>query len=181
MGEGAGVGRKSVAVLGSGAEPHEALATPLGRLLARLDVNLVTGGGAGVMEAVSRAFVEASPGGACVGVLPCRDDDPTRPPEGYPNRWVQVAVRTHLPDRGREGALATSRNHINVLSADAIVALPGAHGTLSELQLAAKYRKPTVIFCEDAAQVGHFPAEIARVTSIDEVARFLRATLDVPA
>lgn len=178
---GAAVARQNVAVLGSGAEPHEALASPLGRLLARMGVNLVTGGGAGVMAAVSRAFVEASPRGACVGVLPCHDDDPTRAPDGYPNRWVQVAVRTHLPDRGRDGARATSRNHINVLSADAIVALPGAHGTLSELKLAARYRKPLVIFCEAAAQVGHFPAGIARVTSVDEVETFLRATLATPS
>lgn len=43
-----------VGVLGSGSEPHEEQAKPLGEWLAREGVHLLTGGG--VMEAVSRAF-----------------------------------------------------------------------------------------------------------------------------
>src|SRR5262249_34546586 len=52
-------------------------------------------------------------------------------PAGYPNEWVELTIFTHLPDRGTDGALASSRNHLNVLSADAIVALPGGEGTES--------------------------------------------------
>ncbi|HUT02907.1 MAG TPA: DNA-binding protein, partial [bacterium] len=42
-----------VGVLGSGSEPHEEKAKPLGEWLAREGVHLLTGGGGGVMEAVS--------------------------------------------------------------------------------------------------------------------------------
>ena len=60
---------RTVCVIGSGTDPHTALAQQVGRLLARLEVNLLTGGGAGVMEAVSKAFVEARPArGITIGI-----------------------------------------------------------------------------------------------------------------
>lgn len=40
----------------------------------------------------------------------------------------------------------TSRNHINILSSELIVALPGGPGTLSEVQLAQIYAKPAIAF-----------------------------------
>src|SRR5262249_49177719 len=62
----------------------------------------------------------------------------------YPNHFVDVAVFTHLPGEDPEGE--RSRNHINVLSADLIVALPGGAGTHAEIQLAKRYGKPVVLF-----------------------------------
>jgi len=67
-------------------------------------------------------------------------------PKGYPNEWVEVPVYTHLPTSGNNGHEPNSRNHINILSADVVVALPGGPGTGSELQLAALYGKPKMAF-----------------------------------
>src|SRR4029450_9485672 len=52
------VRRPIVGVMGSGAERHDALAAPVGRWLAQQGVHLLTGGGGGVMEAVSEAFAQ---------------------------------------------------------------------------------------------------------------------------
>jgi uncharacterized protein (TIGR00725 family) len=169
---------KTVGVMGSGIDERAELATELGQLLARLEVNLLTGGGKGVMRAVSRAYRESNPRkGICIGVLPCVDGNPAASPDGYPNDYVQLAIRTHLPDSGPRGKLPSSRNHINVLSCDAVVALPGAAGTATEVDLACDYGKPVIVFTSDEALVAHFSARAPRVTSIAEVEAFLRRYL----
>ena len=128
-----------VGVMGSGATPHAHLAEPLGRALAGLGVHLLTGGGSGVMESVSRAF-SAVQGreGLVIGILPAGDARPDRAdadpqtPPGYPNPWVELAIRTHLDARGDDGSGILSRNHINILSSDVVIALPGSSGTASK-------------------------------------------------
>ena len=174
--------RPVVAVIGSGrtADPHS---EEIGRLVATLGMDLLTGGGRGVMEAVSRAFFETSSrNGIVIGVIPAsveplaaierRDETPVdyRPPAGYPNPWVELAIYTHLPDSGREGTLRSSRNHINVLSADAIVALPGEEGTQSEMWLAVRYGVPIVAY---GAHVNGVLFGIAHVPSLADVRDFL--------
>ena len=64
-----------------------------------------------------------------------------------------------------------SRNHINVLSADAIVALPGGAGTVSEAQLAVRYRKPILLFGPPAAFAA-FPQGIERTEDLSRVTSF---------
>ena len=54
-------------------------------------------------------------------------------------RWVVLAIYTHLPSSGDDGGDMLSRNHINALSADAVVALPGGPRTQSEVDLAQHY------------------------------------------
>jgi predicted Rossmann-fold nucleotide-binding protein len=111
------------------------------------------------MAAVSRAFHETSPrAGLVLGIVPgtvheleALEDRSAaaaehETPHGYPNPWVEVAIHTHLPDSGERGTLRSSRNHLNVLSADAIVALPGSAGTESEVWLALRYGVPIVAF-----------------------------------
>lgn len=168
---------ETVGVMGSGLEAHDTLAMQVGQLLARLAVNLLTGGGDGVMRSVSRAFVEAKPRrGISIGILPCGEQGPLTLKRGYPNEFVQLAICTHLPHGGERGGEMTSRNHINVLSSSAIVALPGAAGTASEVRLAVEYEKPVIIFAP-VEQVKHFTASVRRTQSIDEVERFLRSVL----
>ena len=141
-----------MAVIGSGTVADPAC-VEIGQLVASLGVDLLTGGGRGVMEAVSRAFYETHPReGIVVGVIPAtvdslesleRRDGATvgyALSDGYPNPWVELAIYTHLPDSGQQGTLRSSRNHINVLSADVIVALPGEAGAESEMWLAVQYR-----------------------------------------
>lgn len=173
--------RRIVAVIGSGvvADTHCA---ELGRLIATLGYDLLTGGGRGVMEAISRAFFETSPRkGLVIGVLPAtvkqmdslEDREPSHVdyvlPPGYPNEWVELAIYTHLPNSGLEGTLRSSRNHINVLSADWVVALPGREGTASEMWLATQYGVPIVAYGDHE----HVPDGVVRARSIAEVRDFL--------
>lgn len=171
---------QTVGVIGSGTDAHADLAEPLGRLLATLGVNLLTGGGGGAMEAVSRAFVGARPSrGISIGVLPCSPDDAASLPPGYANPYVQLRILTHLPDRGREGHLPSSRNHVNVLTSHAIVALPGSHGTASEIRLALRYRRPIVAYCRSQISVDEVAAAVPRLTTLAEVEAFLRSELNI--
>lgn len=135
-----------VGVMGSGVRAHRAMAAPLGRGLARMGVHLLTGGGAGVMESVSRAFAEVEGrAGLVVGVLPGDAASVGGAPPGYPNPWVELAVRTHLDARGAGGSGPLSRNQVNILSSDVVVALPGGEGTASEVALALGYGRPLVL------------------------------------
>jgi predicted Rossmann-fold nucleotide-binding protein len=135
------------------------------------------------MEEVSRAFFETRPrAGLVLGIVPANVEpleaiESRRPsaveydvPPGYPNEWVEIAIYTHLPDSGPEGTLRSSRNHINVLSADAIVALPGREGTVAEMWLATQYGVPILAY-GDAH--GPTPYGIPRAQTIDEVREFL--------
>jgi len=177
--------RRVVAVIGSGTAVDPACAG-LGRLVAAMGFDLLTGGGRGTMEEVSRAFLEtAARKGIVIGVIPGEVERMNalerrigsainfelRP--GYPNPWVELAIYTHLPDSGPEGTLRSSRNHINVLSADAIVALPGGAGTESEVWLAKRYGAPIVAFGDHPTP----PHAIPLARTLDEVSTFLAAAL----
>ena len=164
---------QTVGVVGSGTLEHDDEARPVGELLADLGVNLLTGGGSGVMRAVSRAFIQRGGGrGICIGIIPCASEaDRSTPKPGYPNEFVELAIYTHLPDSGPDGTLRSSRNHINVLSADAIVALPGEAGTESEIWLAVQYGVPIVAYGDHADDSTLH--DVPRARTLDEVRAFL--------
>ena len=163
--------------MGAGAHAHRELAAPLGRGLAHLGVHLLTGGGPGVMAAVSRAFAEVGDrAGLVIGVLPLRDGIlETEPAARYPNRWVEIPIRTHL---GGLGADPLSRNHVNVLTSDVVVALPGSVGTASEVDLAIAYRRPTVLL-GDLDRAKGLPGAVATASSVAEALAFVRRVLGI--
>jgi uncharacterized protein (TIGR00725 family) len=117
-----------VAVVGPGdASPQELhAAEEIGAGLAAAGAVVVTGGLGGVMEAACRGA--RSRRGRTLGILPGDDRDAA-------NGWVEIAVATGL------GEL---RNGLVVRAADAIVAVGGGHGTLSEVALALKLGRPVV-------------------------------------
>jgi uncharacterized protein (TIGR00725 family) len=117
-----------VAVVGAGdASPQELhAAEEIGAGLAAMGAVVVTGGLGGVMEAASRGA--RSRRGRTLGILPGDDRDAA-------NGWVEIAVATGL------GEL---RNGLVVRAADAVVAVGGGHGTLSEIALALKLGRPVV-------------------------------------
>ena len=84
------------------------------------------GGGSGVMEAASKGAAGA--GGTVVGILPGADRHAANP-------FVTVAIATGL------GEL---RNGLIVRAVDAVIAVGGAFGTLSEVALALKTGVPVV-------------------------------------
>lgn len=108
---------RHVAVVG-GYEANDtvaALAEEVGRLLAQRGCVVVTGGREGVAEAASRGAALA--GGTTLGILPGRRRNEA-------NAYVTLAVPTGLGE---------TRNALVVMGADAVIALPGAYGTLSEV------------------------------------------------
>lgn len=139
-----------VGVLGSGspiAPERAALARAVGAMVARLGAHLLTGAGYGVMAAAAEGFIAvAERQGLSIGMVP-RDptgpiNAPNRTADGrpYPNPFVEIAVFTALPPRVADWRSIPSRNHVNVLTAHALVALPGAVGTNNELEMAAELR-----------------------------------------
>lgn len=165
-----------IGVLGSGSKLHEERAKPLGEWLAREGVHLLTGGGGGVMEAVSRAFHRVPDRkGLVIGILPgTATDSAYNPKPGYPNPWVEIPIYTHLPKSGVEGTDPLSRNHINVLSADVLVALPGSHGTASEVELALRYNKPLIAYLESREEIPGLADEVDVASDLEEVKAFVR-------
>jgi uncharacterized protein (TIGR00725 family) len=87
---------------------------------------LVCGGLGGAMEAACRGAKEA--GGTTLGVLPGVD-------RGEANPYVDVAVPT---------GLGQGRNLVIVHTADALIAVGGGYGTLSEVALALRAGKPVI-------------------------------------
>src|SRR5215467_5889658 len=122
----------------------------------------ITGGGGGVMTAVSRAFIRAPRRqGISIGIIPCASEsDRGTPKAGYPNEFVELPIYTHLPFSGPQGTHDLSRNHINVLSCAAIVALPGDEGTAAEVSLAIRYGKPVIIYSPNHRLVERLPEAV---------------------
>ena len=145
--------KNRIGVVGSGTESHAHLSNPLGQWIAKQGYDLIIGGGAGVMLAVSQAFAEIpNRKGNIIGIIPSADSCASpelrsayAPVPGYPNAWVDIPIYTHLPLSGASGKDVASRNHIIILSADVVVAFPGGAGTRSEIQLALEYGKPLVV------------------------------------
>jgi uncharacterized protein (TIGR00725 family) len=117
-----------VAVVG----PNEATgpeierAEAVGRGLASGGAYVVCGGLGGVMAAACRGALAV--GGLSIGILPGKD-------RAAANEWVSVTLPTGL------GEL---RNGLVVEAADVVIAIGGAHGTLSEIALALKTGVPVL-------------------------------------
>jgi uncharacterized protein (TIGR00725 family) len=117
-----------VAVAGSGVAPPADIeaAEAVGRLLAERGIVVVCGGLGGVMEAACRGARSA--GGATLGILPGADRADANP-------FVDFAVPTGLGE---------ARNALVVRACDALIAIGGAWGTLSEIALALRAGKRVV-------------------------------------
>ncbi len=117
-----------IAVVGpSAASPAEhQLGEEVGRLIAEAGAVLVCGGLGGLMEAAASGCAKA--GGRSVGILPGNTREEANP-------YLTVAVATGMGE---------ARNAIVVRSADAVIAVAGEFGTLSEIALALKMGKPVV-------------------------------------
>lgn len=121
-----------VAVIGDGdprgPDAHRILesAEEVGRLLARGGAVVVTGGLGGVMRSASRGARSAD--GRTIGILP--GADPTEA-----NEYVEIPIPT---------GLGVARNLVVVTAADAVVAVGGRHGTLSEIGLALRMGRSVV-------------------------------------
>ena len=117
-----------IAVIGGGncSAEETSLAEDVGRRLADGGAVVICGGLGGVMEAVAKGA--QSNGGTTVGILP--GSDPTAA-----NPYIDVPLATGLGEM---------RNFLIVRSAQALIAIGGGIGTLSEIALAQRIGKPVV-------------------------------------
>jgi uncharacterized protein (TIGR00725 family) len=120
--------RPYIAVIGPGqaTAAQAADAEAVGHGLAAAGAVVLCGGLGGVMEAACRGAKAA--GGATVGILPGAE-------RAAGNRWLDIVLPTGMGE---------ARNALVVRAADALVAVGGEYGTLSEIALALKAGKPVV-------------------------------------
>lgn len=120
--------RPYVAVIGASNATEWELQTAgsLGRLLAEAGCVLVCGGLGGVMDAAARGA--GSAGGISIGILPGDERESA-------SRHLTVAIATGFGE---------ARNAIVARSADAVIAVGGEFGTLSEIALALKVGTPVI-------------------------------------
>lgn len=118
-----------ISVIGGGqcGAAEYAVAEEVGRLVAKAGAKLVCGGLSGVMEAAARGAKEA--GGTTIGILPGHD-------RALANPYIDHAVTT---------GIGHARNLAVVSSGDAVIAIGGSFGTLSEIGLARRIGRPVAI------------------------------------
>jgi uncharacterized protein (TIGR00725 family) len=104
----------------------EDLAIKVGIMIAEMGAILVCGGLGGVMEAVSRGAKKA--GGITIGILPGKEKEDANP-------YIDIPLPT---------SIGYARNAIVACSADIIIALPGSHGTSSEISYGMVYKRPII-------------------------------------
>jgi len=118
-----------ISVIGGGecTSAEYELARQVGRLVAREGAVLVCGGLGGVMEAAARGAKET--GGTTIGILPGHDRTAANP-------YLDYVITT---------GLGHARNLAVVSSGDAVIAVSGGYGTLSEIGMAGILARPVVV------------------------------------
>lgn len=119
---------KLISVVGAGecSSDEAKTAEEVGRLIAVAGLGVVCGGLGGVMEAACKGCKGA--GGTTVGILPGNDPADANP-------WVEVAVPTGMGE---------ARNALVAKAGEAMIAVGGEYGTLSEIAFALKLKKKVV-------------------------------------
>ena len=129
---------------GEGSPEAEAAGEAVGRLLAESGATVVCGGLGGVMAAACRGAKAV--GGTTLGILPGNDRQDANP-------WVDLAVATGMDE---------ARNALIVRTADAVIAVAGGYGTLSEIALGLRLGRPVVVldsWAIDGTRAAHDPAD----------------------
>ena len=102
------------------------MAEAVGRKIAELGATLICGGCRGVMEAACRGAKAG--GGLTIGVLPGHDRDAANP-------FVDLPIVTGIGE---------ARNSIIARTAQAVVAIGGSYGTLTEIAYSIAFGTPVV-------------------------------------
>nr|HID13516.1 TIGR00725 family protein [Anaerolineae bacterium] len=145
-----------VAVIGGSAPTPEevALAEGVGRALAEGGAVLICGGRGGVMEAACRGAKSAD--GLTIGILPGTDPRQANP-------YVDIPIVTGLGE---------ARNTIITRTAQAVVAIGGSYGTLSEIAFALLFGVPVVgLGTWEVRREGHPPVPIIYAATPEEAAK----------
>jgi uncharacterized protein (TIGR00725 family) len=138
-----------VSVIGSGAD-HETRAEEVGRLLAERGCTVVCGGRGEVMAAAARGAKAA--GGTTIGILPGKS-------RAEANEWIDHVIVT---------GLGPARNAVVAASGDAVIAVGGSYGTLTEIGFARIFGRP-VVTLEPGLQVEGVPRAATPVEAVEYV------------
>ncbi|MFQ6112549.1 MAG: TIGR00725 family protein [bacterium] len=119
---------KIIGVIGGSqcAPDIERLAEEVGSLIAQKGAILICGGLGGVMEAACRGAKKKN--GTTIGILPGSQKSEANP-------FVDIPIVTGMSD---------ARNIIIVRTADAVIAVDGEYGTLSEISFCLKFKVPVI-------------------------------------
>jgi uncharacterized protein (TIGR00725 family) len=138
---------------------EHATAYQVGVLLARRGATVLCGGGSGVMAAVANGV--RAENGTVVGILPGRDTA-----SAYAD--LTVAVATNMGE---------ARNAILIASADAVLAVGGSWGTLSEIAFAVR-RGGIPVVCLNGWRIrDQHDAEIEGITHVATASEAVEAVL----
>src|SRR5262249_54792782 len=120
--------RIRIGVMGAGECSPEVFcqAEQVGKLIAQQGAVLICGGRGGGVEAAAKGAKAAN--GVTVGILPESDESGANP-------HIDIPIIT---------GMGNGRNVINILSSHVVIAVSGGYGTLSEIALALKTRKPVI-------------------------------------
>ena len=125
------VKRQQILIIGNnddGCTPEtEKLAYEVGTEVAKSNSVLLTGGLGGVMRAACHGAQDA--GGMTIGIIPQNDSS-------LANEFCDIVIPS---------GLGLMRDFLNALSADGVIVIGGASGTLSEICAAYMYKKPIVV------------------------------------
>ncbi len=156
---------KLIGVIG-GQQPDRdylALAEEVGYLIAKKGAGLICGGLTGVMEAACKGAKRG--GGLTIGVLPTIDKADANP-------YVDVVIAT---------GLGTARNVVIVRSADALIAIDGSFGTLSEISHAFEQGKRVVSLGSwDMSKIGVSPDLFQEAKSPQEAVEMAMKNSNTP-
>ncbi len=126
----------------------------IGKIVAEVGAVLVCGGLGGVMEAASKGAKEA--GGLTIGLLPGKNKEDANP-------YIDIALPT---------TIGFARNAMVACSADIIIALPGSHGTSSEISYGMVFKRP-IIDCGNWKREG-----MIEIGGIDELSGVLKKIIE---
>lgn len=146
-----------ISVIGSGDSSPEIseLAYEVGKLLGREGAILVCGGLGGVMDAAAKGAKEA--GGLTVGILPGNN-------RAGASSFLDVVIPT---------GIGYARNALVVQAGDAVIAVGGEFGTLSEIGFALKLGKPVVglktwQLCRQGKETGHIVQAVSAKDAVEK-------------
>jgi uncharacterized protein (TIGR00725 family) len=161
--------KKTVSVIG----PNAGVCTPeiyafgekLGKALADRGFRIVSGGMAGLMEAVSKGARDSDSwqDGITVGIIPFLEKEKA-------NDYCDIVIPT---------GIGIARNQLVVASGDVVVAVAGGAGTLSEIAFAWQMGKPVICYsgfggwseklAGEALDARHPGRVLIRAKSLEEV------------
>ncbi|GGF70745.1 hypothetical protein GCM10007301_33110 [Azorhizobium oxalatiphilum] len=135
---------------------QEEVAEALGRAFAKVGLTVLTGGRKGVMEAASRGAFTA--GGMTIGIIPDNEWDSANP-------YVTVPLAT---------GLGPARNAIVARACEALVAVGGEYGTLSEMAFGMHFNRKVLAMLNAPTVPGTITCASVDEALAHVAARFLR-------